>query len=128
MTTQTCPAPADAAALDVADLRAEVERLRDALRRRNEPPAHEGMAKLLTRSRRNNSNRVWRKVGYAVRCWQDAADQRDRALRALRAALPIVEYVSAGRGHVDTAPYPDAAARTANNLIRDALTGNPITP
>lgn len=39
----------------------------------------------------------------------------------LRQALPVVEYVSTGRGFVDVEPYPDARARRVNYLIRFAL-------
>ena len=49
--------------------------------------------------------------------------QENRSLKEkLRAALPIVAYVSAGRGYVDVEPYPDATARRVNAEIQDALT------
>jgi len=35
------------------------------------------------------------------------------AMIALRAARPVLEYVSRGRGFVDVEPYPDAGARRA---------------
>lgn len=43
----------------------------------------------------------------------------------LRAALPIISYVSMGRGYVDVEPYPDAAARRVNAEIRTLLGEEP---
>lgn len=42
-------------------------------------------------------------------------------VEAAREALPVVEFVSRGRGYVGVEPYPDARARNANALLRDAL-------
>ena len=40
---------------------------------------------------------------------------------ALAEAVPVLDYVSRGRGYVDVTKYPDATARMALPLVRDAL-------
>lgn len=40
---------------------------------------------------------------------------------ALRAAFPVVAYVSTGRSFVGVEPYPDATARRVAALIDDAI-------
>lgn len=45
----------------------------------------------------------------------------EKLVGALRAALPIVAYVSTGRRYVDVEPYPDATARRVGAQIQDLL-------
>lgn len=37
------------------------------------------------------------------------------------ACIPILEYVSRGKGYVGVEPYPDASARRVLGMIRDGL-------
>lgn len=51
-----------------------------------------------------------------------AAAARISALEeCIREALPVIEYVSMGRGYIGVKPYPDATARRVNAALRDAL-------
>ena len=56
----------------------------------------------------------------------EARDEAATLRDLLRAALPILAYVSTGRSYVDVEPYPDASARRVAALIDDAI--GPVNP
>jgi hypothetical protein len=48
------------------------------------------------------------------------AEQIEPLVAALRDAVKVLRYVSAGRGYVDVEPYPDALARRTLGALDDA--------
>jgi len=66
-------------------------------------------------------------VSRPVRPGYRRSTYEERLEDLLRAALPVVSYVSAGRSYVDVEPYPDATARRVNAQIRALLGEEPTS-
>jgi hypothetical protein len=77
------------------------------------------LTKSLLLGRIETANRVVHRVTEALDYLAEVKDD-DRLTRALRDAVTVLRYVSAGRGYVDVEPYPDALARRALGALDDA--------